>query len=267
MVGATEIALAIKMRREIKGEWFLILMGLASIIFAGLLFWNPLAGAAALIWIIAWYAVIMGVLAIVFGFRLLISQEFVKYPNVEWEVRTPEEVGLDVAKLQEFSASVGGAGAIVRDGYMVYTWGNQSARTGQAWASASKSVVSTMLFFAIIEGRLSGARRHRADLRAAAVSGQGSDREGRPDDVPPSGQRSERLRAARGARQCLGVQRSRIQTVQIPGVGTALWGQSDQREPGGRGDHGARAPGPAPVPGRIAHPDRQGRASVERHAP
>ena len=42
MIGATEIALAIKMRREIKGEWFLILMGLASIIFAGLLFWNPL---------------------------------------------------------------------------------------------------------------------------------------------------------------------------------------------------------------------------------
>ena len=68
--GATEIALAIKMRREIKGEWFLILMGLASIIFAALLLWNPLAGAAALIWIIAWYAVIMGILAIVFGFRL-----------------------------------------------------------------------------------------------------------------------------------------------------------------------------------------------------
>ena len=70
MIGATEIALAIKMRREIKGEWFLILMGLASIIFAGLLLWNPLAGAAALIWIIAWYAVIVGVLAIIFGFRL-----------------------------------------------------------------------------------------------------------------------------------------------------------------------------------------------------
>jgi uncharacterized membrane protein HdeD (DUF308 family) len=70
MIGATEIALAIKMRREIKGEWFLILMGFASIIFAGLLLWNPIAGAAALIWIIAWYAVIMGVLAIIFGFRL-----------------------------------------------------------------------------------------------------------------------------------------------------------------------------------------------------
>ena len=70
MTGATEIVLAIKMRREIKGEWFLILMGLASIIFAAFLLWNPLAGAAALIWIIEWYAVIFGVLAIFFGFRL-----------------------------------------------------------------------------------------------------------------------------------------------------------------------------------------------------
>src|SRR5947208_4447848 len=70
MIGVTEIALAIKMRREIKGEWLLILMGLASIVFAALLLWNPVAGAAALIWIIAWYAVIIGVLAIIFGFRL-----------------------------------------------------------------------------------------------------------------------------------------------------------------------------------------------------
>ena len=70
MIGATEIATAIKLRREVKGEWFLILMGLLSIAFAGLLLWNPLAGATALIWIIAWYAVIFGVLGIFFGLRL-----------------------------------------------------------------------------------------------------------------------------------------------------------------------------------------------------
>src|SRR3989442_7421719 len=70
MIGATEIALAIKLRREIKGEWFLILMGLLSIAFAVMLLWNPLVGAAALIWIIAWYAVIFGVLGIFLGFRL-----------------------------------------------------------------------------------------------------------------------------------------------------------------------------------------------------
>jgi uncharacterized membrane protein HdeD (DUF308 family) len=70
MVGATEIVFAIKMRSEIKGEWLLILMGLASIVFAVLLLWNPVAGAAAVIWLIAWYAVVLGILAIFFGFRL-----------------------------------------------------------------------------------------------------------------------------------------------------------------------------------------------------
>ena len=70
MIGASEIAIAVKMRREIKGEWFLILMGLASIVFAVLLLWNPIAGAAAVIWLIAWYAVVIGILAIFFGFRL-----------------------------------------------------------------------------------------------------------------------------------------------------------------------------------------------------
>ena len=70
MIGASEIVMAVKLRHEIKGEWLLILMGLASIAFAVLLLWNPVAGAAAVIWLIAWYAVVLGILGIFFGFRL-----------------------------------------------------------------------------------------------------------------------------------------------------------------------------------------------------
>ncbi|HWH92097.1 MAG TPA: DUF308 domain-containing protein, partial [Candidatus Binatia bacterium] len=70
MIGASEIVMAVKLRHEIKGEWLLILMGLASIVFAVLLLWNPVAGAAAVIWLIAWYAVVLGILAIFFGLRL-----------------------------------------------------------------------------------------------------------------------------------------------------------------------------------------------------
>jgi len=70
MIGAVEIALAIKLRRELKGEWLLVLMGLVSIIFAVLLLWNPGPGALALLWLIASYAIVLGVLAIFFGFRL-----------------------------------------------------------------------------------------------------------------------------------------------------------------------------------------------------
>jgi uncharacterized membrane protein HdeD (DUF308 family) len=70
MIGVTEIAYAIKMRREIKGEWFLILMGVISIVFAVMLLWNPLPGALALVWLIGWYAIVFGILGIILGFRL-----------------------------------------------------------------------------------------------------------------------------------------------------------------------------------------------------
>ena len=70
MIGATEIAMAIKLRREIKGEWFLILMGLVSILFAIMLLWNPIPGALALVWLIGSYAIVFGILGIILGFRL-----------------------------------------------------------------------------------------------------------------------------------------------------------------------------------------------------
>ena len=70
MIGASEIALGFKLRRELRGEWFLILMDLISIVFAALLLWNPVAGAAVLIWLTASYATVFGVLAIIFGIRL-----------------------------------------------------------------------------------------------------------------------------------------------------------------------------------------------------
>ena len=68
--GAIDIAMAIRLRREIAGEWLLILGGLASIVFALLILWNPGPGALALLWLIASYAIVFGVLAIIFGFRV-----------------------------------------------------------------------------------------------------------------------------------------------------------------------------------------------------
>jgi uncharacterized membrane protein HdeD (DUF308 family) len=68
--GVIDIALAIKLRREITGEWLLIVAGLASIVFALLLLWNPGPGALALLWLIAAYAIVFGALGIFFGFRI-----------------------------------------------------------------------------------------------------------------------------------------------------------------------------------------------------
>ena len=74
------------------------------------------------------------------------------FPAEEWATKSPEQTGLDPEKLDAFARVVGGAGVVVRDGYLVKRWGD-IARRGD-WASASKPVISTLLFFAVQEGRL-----------------------------------------------------------------------------------------------------------------
>jgi hypothetical protein len=74
------------------------------------------------------------------------------YPGAAWETRTPDEVGLRNAALDALAASIGGVGSVVRDGYMVYTWGDQTEKAD--WASAGKPVMHTLLFFAVQENRI-----------------------------------------------------------------------------------------------------------------
>ncbi|MCC6455978.1 MAG: HdeD family acid-resistance protein [Caldilineaceae bacterium] len=70
VTGIFQIAAAIRLRREIEGEWWLILGGIASVIFGVLLVLMPGAGALASVWIIGIYAVVFGILMIVLAFRL-----------------------------------------------------------------------------------------------------------------------------------------------------------------------------------------------------
>ena len=74
------------------------------------------------------------------------------FPGTNWETRTPAAVGLDVAKLDAIQSYLGGRGCIVRNGYLVYTWGNVTTRGDVA--SAAKPWYSTFLFKAVEEGRL-----------------------------------------------------------------------------------------------------------------
>ena len=72
--GVLDIAMAIRLRKEIEGEWLLGLAGLVSILFGAFVIILPGAGALALVWLIAVYAIATGVLFIILGFRLRSSR-------------------------------------------------------------------------------------------------------------------------------------------------------------------------------------------------
>jgi uncharacterized membrane protein HdeD (DUF308 family) len=70
VIGALEIWGAIQLRKEIEGEWWLILSGLLSIAFGVLLIARPGSGALALVWVIALFAILHGCTLIALAFRL-----------------------------------------------------------------------------------------------------------------------------------------------------------------------------------------------------
>ena len=67
--GVLEIAAAIRLRKEIEGEWILGLAGLASVAFGVALVAKPGPGALAVVWLIATYAVAFGILLIILAFK------------------------------------------------------------------------------------------------------------------------------------------------------------------------------------------------------
>lgn len=68
--GILEIVSAVRLRNEINNEWVLALGGVISVALGLLLFFRPAAGGLAIVWTIAAYAVIFGILLIVLGVRL-----------------------------------------------------------------------------------------------------------------------------------------------------------------------------------------------------
>jgi uncharacterized membrane protein HdeD (DUF308 family) len=70
VTGIMEIIAAIKLRKEIKGEWLLILAGLASVAFGVLLVLMPGPGALVLVLWIGAYALVFGILLIMLAFKM-----------------------------------------------------------------------------------------------------------------------------------------------------------------------------------------------------
>lgn len=68
--GVMEIVTAIRLRKELTGEWLLVLGGLVSVLFGVILMAHPGAGALTLIWLIGVYAVLFGILLVILAFRV-----------------------------------------------------------------------------------------------------------------------------------------------------------------------------------------------------
>jgi uncharacterized membrane protein HdeD (DUF308 family) len=68
--GVFEIVGAIRLRKEIDNEWMLILSGLLSVLFGIIMLVNPGAGALGLIWVIAAWAIAIGIMLCALAFRL-----------------------------------------------------------------------------------------------------------------------------------------------------------------------------------------------------
>lgn len=70
VVGTLQIVGAIYLRREIEGEIWLVLNGIVTVIFGVLLIAFPAGGLLSLVWLVAFWAIVSGVMNLRFAFRL-----------------------------------------------------------------------------------------------------------------------------------------------------------------------------------------------------
>jgi uncharacterized membrane protein HdeD (DUF308 family) len=70
VTGALELVAAIRLRKEIHGEWLLALSGVMSIVFGSVIFAVPGAGAVGVAMILGMYAAASGIVLITLGVRM-----------------------------------------------------------------------------------------------------------------------------------------------------------------------------------------------------
>ena len=80
VTGIVQVSAAILLRKEIRREWLLALSGIVSVIFGVLLFIWPAAGALAILWLIATFAMIIGILLIIHAFQVRSRRKAIGQP-------------------------------------------------------------------------------------------------------------------------------------------------------------------------------------------
>ena len=78
VTGVFEIVAAIRLREQIRGEFWLGLAGVASILYGVVIYLFPAAGALSIVWLIGSFAIAFGVFMLILGWRLRRINELAK---------------------------------------------------------------------------------------------------------------------------------------------------------------------------------------------
>ena len=70
ITGVLEIAAAARLHNRIRGEWWLVLGGILSVVAGVWMMWAPGSGALAVVLLISAYVLLFGILQVVLAFRL-----------------------------------------------------------------------------------------------------------------------------------------------------------------------------------------------------
>ncbi|WP_370678916.1 HdeD family acid-resistance protein [Comamonas sp. GB3 AK4-5] len=70
VTGVMQIIAALRLRKEIRGEWLLVLGGAMSVLFGGFVLAQPGAGMMAMLWVLALYAVLLGLVMVLLAFKV-----------------------------------------------------------------------------------------------------------------------------------------------------------------------------------------------------
>ncbi|GGH63560.1 hypothetical protein GCM10010975_29490 [Comamonas phosphati] len=70
ITGVMQVVAAIRLRKEIEGEWVLVLGGVISVLFGCFVLAQPGAGMMAMLWVLAAYAVAFGVLMVILALKI-----------------------------------------------------------------------------------------------------------------------------------------------------------------------------------------------------
>lgn len=90
-------------------------------------------------------------LALTLAFTV-VSQAETVFPGAHWAKGDPIELGVNSSALDSLASEIQGQGVVIKDGYLVKSWGAIDRR-GDIY-SAGNAVFATLLFFAVEEGRV-----------------------------------------------------------------------------------------------------------------